>query len=162
MDRWFTHRLDSRTIGGRLETVKRFWRILAKYYLNLGDRIKIKYWPKDLELPVELAFSAYGIRELQDHVLSRREADHHLMEIIVGPIDNWIIELVIGEDSQSRSNICPWFDLSILDQMGNLLFYSHDNGAGTLMKLDENGLRILVDKGLDLTYLIEQPEYYPG
>ena len=158
MERWFTHRLDSRTKGDRHHKVKTFWRILAEYFLIHGNRLKIRYWPGDLDLPEHLAYSAYGIRTLQKYVISNRVTEDDTMEIIVGPINNEVIDLVLGETTQPFSSICPWFDLSILDQQDNILFYSHDHGAGTLMKLTEDSLQYLAVKGIDFDYLIEQPE----
>jgi hypothetical protein len=53
------------------------------------------------------------------------------------------------------------WDIKIINVDGKTIFYSHDWGSGTLLELKQKDLGILIEQGINPTYLIT-PAFVPA
>ena len=146
----FTHRLDTIRTGGRLKNVKISWRLLAKFFLLRGDKLSLKYFPGDVKNEGDLC-TAFGIAKLEKYVITKCGTSDHTIQITC-PLILEVSNIVLDKNFNPNL-ICPCWDLEVINKEGRTIFYSHDWGSGTLLELTQKDLEILLEQGIDQTYL---------
>ncbi len=79
---------------------------------------------------------------------------------MICPLNPEVSNIILGENPFD-DEICPWWDLRILDKNDKIIFSSHDWGRGTIMELIQSDLDSLIEKGIDASYLIT-PAFVPS
>lgn len=165
MNSTFTHRIDTRNMDGstkRYEELKSYWRILIKYFLAKSKKIKISYWPKDLETLSDhndpLPTFGLGVKLLKDHCLKTQKIKDIDMEELFCPVNSETRKIILMEDSNRNHfyiHITPWFHIELLDESDLPIFYSGDHGSDILMKISAQDIINLREKGFDKNILID-------
>ena len=154
----FTHRLDTRRTEGRLTILKISWRLLAKFFMHSGDMLIVRYYPGDAKRKDDLS-TGFGIAELEKYVITRYKTSDHNIEITC-PLIPEVLDIVLGENPNSDL-ICSLWDIKIITVNGKTIFSSHDWGSGTLLELTQKDLEILIEQGINPTYLVT-PAFIPA
>lgn len=155
----FTHRINTSNLT-RVTNLQIHWTILVNYLLKNGQKIKVTYWPGDLE--ISDGYSSFGIKALEKLIESKRLLETLDMEEIICPINNDTIDIVLSGSIKANENfvgaITKWFMLGILNEKGETVFYTGDFGSDILITVFDSDITYLSEQGLDTNLLIKQPE----
>lgn len=160
----FTHRLDTSYTHEsveRVKTLQSLWRTLMKYFVEKGNKVKVKYWPGDLVIPHSL--SSFGIKSIEKHAISKQSLVNLDMEEIICPLNNETTQIIFQEatDNYGKDSVSNWFNIKILDKEDNSILCSQDFGDTLLVSLLNEDIIRLNEMGFSTDYLITLPEPVP-
>ncbi|MCR2822220.1 hypothetical protein [Lederbergia panacisoli] len=145
----YNFRLDTSNIENdddkhvtRQKLIKSSWNNITNYFLEKGERIKIKYWPGD----VSNGYSGYGINEIYESDKNAlQEMDTHDLLIVNAEINIGVKELIQKSMHEDHVYISPFFHFDIIDEKGISIFSSQDNGDNTLIFLSKKDIASIYD-----------------
>lgn len=114
------------------------WNACTLHFLNIGKKVKIKYWFTDLLMGSE-GYSSHGISQLIDcsknYELNKSpDDDLYVLTIELTPE---VKQLFLASMREIHDHITPFFHFDILNSLGESIYTSQDNGVNLLMYLED-------------------------
>jgi hypothetical protein len=131
---------------------------LLLYFLDKSQKLVLKYWPSDFNLPDEQETSVFGVNKLKPFATEIREMPQFGMEVLICEVNSETRNIIVEDMKQAEERIMPWYYLELLDQRRMILLLIAEHGNDVLMNLSDQDLHALRENNYIDTNLLHSKE----